>query len=129
MLIRPIIPVEVEAARRLLADNGWTQKVEDPAKFERLLERSQVALVAVHEDQVVGFVRALTDGVFNGYISMLVVAKAHRGKGLATALMREAMGTNQEITWVLRADRDGVAYFYRKLGFSSSAVTMERRRH
>ena len=128
MLIRPITRDEVEAARRLLAESGWTRKVEDAAKFEQLIERSQVALVAVHEDKVVGFIRALTDGIFNGYISMMAVSKAHRGKGVGIALVREAMGTNTEITWVLRADRDGVTDFYKKLGFRLSHVAMERRR-
>lgn len=128
MLIRPITRDEVEAARRLLADSGWTRKVEDAAKFEQLIERSQVALVAVHEGKVVGFIRALTDGIFNGYISMVAVSKAHRGKGVGSALVREAMGTNQEITWVLRADRDGVPDFYKKLGFRLSQVAMERQR-
>ncbi len=128
MLIRPITRDEVEAARRLLADSGWTRKVEDAAKFEQLIERSQVALVAVHEGKVVGFIRALTDGIFNGYISMVAVSKAHRGKGVGSALVREVMGTNQEITWVLRADRDGAPDFYKKLGFRLSQVAMERRR-
>ena len=128
MLIRPINHTEIEAARRLLADTGWTRKVEDIAKFEQLIERSQVALVAVHEEEVVGFIRALTDGIFNGYISMVAVSEAHRGQGVGSALVRAAMGTNPEITWVLRADRDGVPDFYRKLGFCLSHVAMERPR-
>jgi ribosomal protein S18 acetylase RimI-like enzyme len=128
MHIRPINRDEIEHARRMLAESGWTRKVEDTAKFEQLIERSQVALVAVQDDKVVGFIRALTDGVFNGYISMVVVSKAHRGKGIGSALLREAMGTNPEITWVLRADRDGVPDFYKKLGFRLSNVAMERRR-
>ena len=128
MLIRPITHTEIEAARRLLADTGWTRKVEDIAKFEQLIERSQVALVAVHEEEVVGFIRALTDGIFNGYISMVAVSEAHRGQGVGSALVRAAMGTNPEITWVLRADRDGVPDFYRKLGFRLSHVAMERPR-
>jgi ribosomal protein S18 acetylase RimI-like enzyme len=128
MLIRPITRDEIEAARRLLAESGWTRKVEDASKFKQLVERSQVALVAVHEEKVVGFIRALTDGIFNGYISMLAVSEPHRGKGAGSALVREAMGTNTEITWVLRADRDGVTDFYKKLGIRLSQVAMERRR-
>jgi ribosomal protein S18 acetylase RimI-like enzyme len=128
MIIRPITREEVEPARRLLAESGWTRKVDDAAKFALLIERSQVALVAVHEDKVVGFIRALTDGIFNGYISMVAVSKAHRGRGVGSALVREAMGTNPEITWALRADREGVPDFYKKLGFGLSNVAMERRR-
>ena len=112
MELRPLQLDDVEAARALLAANNWGPRVEDPAVFRELLARSQVTLVAVENGSVVGFLRAITDGIFNGYISMVVVAASHRGRGIGTRLVQTAMGSNERMTWVLRAGRDGVSAFY-----------------
>lgn len=128
MLIRPIeSPQEIEAASELLRLANWSKRVSDPETLSALVQRSQLALVAIEDGNVIGFLRGLTDGIFNGYISMLVVAEAHRGKGVGSALVRAAIGENKEMTWVLRAGNESVGAFYEKLGFSTSRVAMERR--
>jgi ribosomal protein S18 acetylase RimI-like enzyme len=127
--VRPVEPGEIDAVRQLLLDNGWQHRVGSTPQLAELISRSHLALVAVAEGKVVGFVRALGDGLTNGYVSMLVVAESHRRRGVGRALMQAVMGDNDQITWVLRAARDESAIaFYERLGFVRSTVAMERTR-
>lgn len=126
MEIRAICRNEIEAARQLLLSAGWDRKVSDADQFAKLISQSQLALVAVSGGQVVGFIRALTDGMTNGTISMVVVSETHRGTGIGRALVQAVMGSDERMTWVLRAGRPGVFGFYEKLGFRVSEVAMER---
>jgi len=126
MNIRAIAPSEFEEARQLLLAAGWDRGVSSAEEFALLLSRSHLTLVAVEDSQVVGFLRAFTDGIANGYISMLVVAEAHRRRGIGQALVRAATSESPRMTWGLRAARHGVSDFYEKLGFWKSQVGMER---
>lgn len=128
MQIRPIAPGDLDAVQRLLIGGGWERRAADLARFTELVARSQVALVAVVDDELVGFVRGLTDGLSNGYISMLVVAPNKQKRGIGSALVRACIGDRPQVTWVLRAGRPGLVPFYERLGFRRSQVAMERPR-
>ena len=129
MEIRDIRSGDIEQVRELLLANGWKHRVGNAPKFSRLLANSQRSVVASESGHVVGFVRSLCDGESNGYLSMLVVDPKHRGKGVGRALVTTIVGDNRDITWMLRADREGSQAFFARLGFTMSTVAMELTRH
>jgi ribosomal protein S18 acetylase RimI-like enzyme len=128
MLIRDVQAQEVESVRQFLCANGWEHRVGNPEAFAQLLDHSQRTAVAVVDNKIVGFARAITDGISNGYLSMVVVSQEHRLQGIGRALIEHITGDDPRITWVLRAGREGATEFFTKLGFKVSSVAMERLR-
>lgn len=128
MQIRRVGPSEVPSVYALLAANGWAHRLGGLAQFTQLIAASQRAEVAILDGQVVGFLRGITDGQSNGYLSMVVVAPAFRGQGVGRTLVEHAINSTPQVTWVLRAGRSGASEFFAKLGFSQSSIAMERPR-
>ena len=126
--VRHLLPVEVEPARQFLGQNGWSHRTGSSDHFAQLIEKSQRTAVALSGEQIIGFARGITDGLSNGYLSMVVVDDQHRRAGVGRALVEHVMGDNPEITWVLRAGREGAEAFFASLGFETSVIAMERPR-
>nr|WP_307689527.1 GNAT family N-acetyltransferase [Variovorax ginsengisoli] len=128
MQVRSISNSDFDAVHHLLVTNGWAHRIGDVEDLGRLISASQRAVVALADDEIVGFARAITDGISNGYVSMVVVAEQHRRRGIGQALVEGLIGSEPDITWVLRAGRTGAAEFFAKLGFRASSTAMERPR-
>ena len=124
---RPAEPADYEGIREFLAENGWEKRVADAGRFRMMMENASRTMVAVSDDRIIGFARALCDDVSNGYIGTVAVAEDMQGQGIGREIVRRLMGDDPSITWVLRSGR-GSDKFWRKMGFTESAVAMERTR-
>jgi ribosomal protein S18 acetylase RimI-like enzyme len=126
VVYRPIQTDDYAAVQTFLVENGWGARVSDVERFRAIVEGADRTVVALDGGRVVGFARALCDGVSNGYISMVAVAADLRrqgiGRRLVETLMQEGSG---DITWVLRAGRESRG-FWERLGFMASEIAMER---
>jgi len=128
MRVLDLEPSQVEAVRKFLVANGWSHRVGDRERFAALVRNSQRTAVALSGSEIVGFARAITDGLSNGYLSMVAVAPKHRRKGVGSELVAHVTSGSPEVTWVLQAGREGASEFLAKLGFSASPVAMQRAR-
>lgn len=126
---RPVEPQDYEGIRAFLSGLGWQRRVQDPERFRKMMERADRTVVVIENSRVIGFGRALCDGVSNGYLSMLAVAEDKRGKGIGQEIVRRLMADDEDdnVTWVLRAGRNSGG-FWKKVGFTESKLAMERTR-
>lgn len=128
LVVRDLLPAETQSVRQFLGQHGWGHRTGSPEHFAQLIKNSQRTAVAVQGEQIIGFARGITDGLSNGYLSMVVVDDQHRRAGIGRALVEHIMGDNPDITWVLRAGREGAEAFFASLGFETSVIAMERPR-
>jgi ribosomal protein S18 acetylase RimI-like enzyme len=75
------------AIQRLSSAEGWPTPERRPDEALAAWKASWPALVALEADQVVGFVRALTDGAITLYVMELLVAPAQQRKGIGRLLL------------------------------------------
>src|SRR5690349_8137606 len=103
MKTRPFLPADAVDVYRLLTANGWQHRIPSVDYLLELVAASQRVIVAADGTQIVGFARGITDGLSNGYLSMVVVEESCRGQGIGTQLVGRIVGDEPNVTWVLRA--------------------------
>ena len=102
------------------AGNKWSH-ARDPERLRTAVERADLALVAVQDDAVVGFVRTMSDGAFAVYIADILVLPDNQGQGIGRSLLAGVLDHYPLETFhhqVLIAERDADG-FYRRMGMSA----------
>jgi GNAT superfamily N-acetyltransferase len=85
-------PQHLDGVIDLCVRQDWATLVADPARTLRAFSApGAVSLVAVEEEEAVGFAQALTDGHIQAYLCRLLVAEAHRKRGIGRLLVQEVM--------------------------------------
>lgn len=111
MRLREARQEDAEDLTRLYAQEGWPSF--DRATVEKLLS-SSAWLVAEEAGAAIGLARYLTDGVLTVYLCEILVAKAHRGRGIGRRLVQGIFARHPGLRMDTLSDADG---FYEALGF------------
>jgi ribosomal protein S18 acetylase RimI-like enzyme len=78
---------DFSAIQQLSSAEGWPTTQDRPEEALSAWQHSWPALVISSEENVVGFLRALTDRQVTTYVADLVIASQYRGRGLGRALL------------------------------------------
>jgi ribosomal protein S18 acetylase RimI-like enzyme len=104
---------------------GWTHP-PSPETHLRLLHGSYKICLALNDEQVVGFINAISDGVMTAFIPNLEVLPDYQGQGIGSGLVRRMLDSLKYLYSIdLMADED-VQAFYERLGMRKSTGMLIR---
>ena len=109
---------DYSAIRDLALAENWTTLTERPEDGMQAWKNSWPALVAMHDDEVIGFLRAITDEAVTLYVADLLVVPAWRGRGLGKALLEVCHALYPTVRFDLLST-DHADEFYQALEFRS----------
>ncbi len=121
-IIRNKKKIKKEDVISLYKNVGWNKYVEDIDKMMRAFNNSLLILSAWNENELLGLVRVVGDGETILYIQDLLVKKNAKRKGIATALVNQAIeafpSVRQKV--LITDDNPESVGFYKRIGFKDS---------
>src|SRR4051812_14531838 len=93
--------VDVELLAGLLDSVGWHDKTRDRAQLSQLVRGARWVVSAWDGASLVGFARAISDGVRNAYITTVAVAPSHQRRGIGRALIGRLVDGRDGVQFVL----------------------------
>jgi len=121
--------VDVAELHRFLSTESYWAAGRPRETVERLVRDAQRVVGLYRGERLVGFCRAVTDGVAFAYLADVYVLPEFRGRGFGVELVREMVedGPYASLAWLLHtSDAHGL---YKKFGFGKPGrKVMERGR-
>ena len=81
--------------KRLLDKNAFWAKGRTINDLKKCLANSDVVISLWVGNEIVGFGRALTDGIYRGVLWDIVIDENHQGKGFGTLIVRSILSSKK----------------------------------
>lgn len=104
---------------------GWPDHPDPEAHLE-ILHGSYAIWLAFNGDRCVGFINALSDGVFYAYIPLLEVLPEYQGQGIGTELVRRMTRSLESMYAIDIVCDESVVPFYKAIGFAQCVGMVKR---
>ena len=123
--IRSWIQADFPSVQRLAIAEGWSSFQDRPDAVLAAYQNSWPVLVAIRNNTVIGFIRALTDEQLTMYIADILVGAEHRRLGIGRVLLETCHYLCPNTRQDLLSDEDTIPFYEalncrRKQGFRKS---------
>jgi len=104
---------------------GWPKK---PALAKRLeiLKNSDYVIIALDDENIAGFINAVTDKTLSAYIPLLEVIPKYRKQGIGTELVKRMLDQLKDYYMVDLCCDENLDGFYKKLGMEKVTGMIKR---
>lgn len=116
--------VNLDEMKEVYASVGWTKHTNQIIR--QVFEASNVIALVTVNGPIIGFGRAMTDGIFNAAIYDVVVHRDFQGQGIAKKVMKFLLDQLSDVSCVHLISTTGNEEFYQKLGLRKLKTGMAR---
>ena len=112
--------------KTLFAQTTWAAKRQE-SSINQMLQSVQVFVTIRHGDKLIGFGRAITDGVFRALIDDVIVHNEYQKKGLGKLIMTNLMTQLKHTDQIFLNTKPDLESFYSHFGFlKATSLTMKK---
>ncbi|NYE07535.1 ribosomal protein S18 acetylase RimI-like enzyme [Bacillus niacini] len=116
--------LSLDEMKEIYSSVGWTKHTIEIIK--QIFEASNVIALVTVNGRIIGFGRAMTDGVFNAAIYDVIVHPEFQKQGIARQIMEYLLDKLSNISCVHLISTSGNEDFYKKLGLKRIKTGMAR---
>lgn len=119
-------PVDVIQLGDLFAAVGFSRS-GDPGGLAAMLAGSRWTVTATRGEELVGFCRAVSDGISNGYVTSVAVRPDLQRQGIGRRMLQRLVGGRDQVKFILHTSPAGRG-LYASVGFQDGQDYMVRPR-
>ncbi len=117
--------VDLDQLAALFASAEMGERAADRARLKQQVRGAMFVVSAWDGEVLVGFARAISDGVTNAYVSTVAVLPGYRRRGIGREMMRRLLEGRDGLTFALHARKEARS-FYVACGFQASEDMFRR---
>ncbi len=115
-----------EELENLYLQTTWARK-RSKSNIYRLLENVTVFVAVRKDSDLIGFGRAISDGIYRALIDDIIVDSSYRQKGIGKLIIINILKQLEDVEEIFLNTKPDLEEFYMKFGFKKvSTITMKK---